>query len=122
MHTRCVVSCLLLGPRYQEAAHTRTPPQWGRLVPQLVAVLAAAFGLAVLLLRQGGPKASGAKTVSSAATLLLMLHFLSEGARNTFSAVMVRRRGPAGERPRAPQPGDASKPAVLARSGCSPHR
>ena len=36
MHSRCVVSCLLLGPRYQEAAHSRTPPQLRYLLPQLV--------------------------------------------------------------------------------------
>ena len=34
MHSRCVVSCLLLGPRYQEAAHSRTPPQLRYLLPQ----------------------------------------------------------------------------------------
>ena len=90
MHTRCVVSCLVLGPRYQEAAHTRTPLRWSLLVPQMATVLAIAFVLSALLLRYVGPQDSGAAIVTRAATLLLMLHFLSEGGRNACSAVMVR--------------------------------
>ena len=98
MHSRCVVSCLLLGPRYQEAAHSRTPPQLRYLLPQLVLVLAAALALPLALSlvplghslgdsRGGGPEARGARVLSRVATVLLMVHFLAEGARNMWLAV-----------------------------------
>lgn len=99
MHSRCVVSCLLLGPRYQEAAHSRTPPQLRYLLPQLVLVLAAALALP-LALSLGFPtslghslgdslggESRGARVLSRVATVLLMLHFLAEGARNMWLAV-----------------------------------
>ena len=106
--SRCVVSCLLLGPRYQEAAHSRTPPRLALLLPQLVLVLAAALALSFALsslssraLRRygsdaleassggGGGEASreGAAVLSRVATWLLMLHFLAEGLRNMWMAV-----------------------------------
>ena len=98
MHSRCVVSCLLLGPRYQEAAHSRTPPQLRYLLPQLVLVLVAALALPLALSLVplghslgdslgGGPEARGARVLSRVATVLLMLHFLAEGARNMWLAV-----------------------------------
>lgn len=111
-----MASCLLLGPRYQEAAHNRTPPQLALLLPQLVLVLAAAlalsFALSSLTLRRGGAaegssslsslsggraearagtEAAGAEAavgaLSRVATRLLMLHFLAEGVRNVWMAV-----------------------------------
>ena len=63
---RCVVSCLLLGPRYQEAAHSRTPPRLMLLLPQLLLVLAAAlalsYALSSLALRRGGIDAAEASS------------------------------------------------------------
>ena len=100
------MSCLLLGPRYQEAAHSRTPPRLMLLLPQLLLVLAAAlalsYALSSLALRRGGIDAAEASSggggsgeasreaagaLSRMATRLLMLHFLAEGVRNMWMAV-----------------------------------
>ena len=110
MHSRCVISCVLLGPRYQEAPHTRTPPSLALLAPQLLIVLVAAFVMSTLLLRVGAADhldgvanrgggalaaavaaataaGSPARGATRCATALLMLHFFAEGVRNTWGAL-----------------------------------
>ena len=92
MHSRCVVSCLVLGPRYQEAAHARERRDLQRLVPQLLLVLAAAFALSTLAMRYGGGPEAAATPVEApglatrVATVLLMVHFFAEGLRNVWMA------------------------------------
>ena len=88
MHAHCIASCVALGARFDEAASRRELPHWGWVLPQVLAVLAAAIGGSALLLRVLSGHGAAERRGRQAATVLLMSHFIAEGLRNALTAAL----------------------------------